>query len=415
MSLTEMSNEDIKFFLRVFNEFETDNNEKMKEILIMIYKDIHKSELAVKMLKKQGKIQFDFKETRKIPNNDLLEGSFVPESIKRQIKENARGVFTLKTLILNVEIKINLLLLSESSFNKLKYLEKKLLYALKQIYFCLLYKNNDVLKSLDIHLFLTDEKKVLPENKLTTIGVNECNSAVTWACAKNGSILVYREEEWKKVLLHELFHSLCLDFSVEKYNKLRSEIRSIFNIKSDFEISETYTEFWATIINSCFVSYNLLEDKKDSENYLMYASFFIQLERVFSLFQCIKVLNFMGLRYSNLVSGLEIDKSFRELLYKEETNVFAYYILKSLLLYNVVDFLNLCKKMNTNVLSFDKTPQNFSKLIKFIKLKYRQKVLMEGVQRMELFFGTFVKSYTKKNKERILKTMRMTMSDIKLK
>lgn len=415
MSLTEISNENIKFFLRIFNEFETNNNEKMKEILNMIYRDIHKSRLAVKMLKKQGKIQFNFKETRKIPNNDLLGGSFVPKSIRRQIKENTRGVFTLKTTILNIEIKINLLLLSESSFNKLKYLEKKLLYALKEIYFCLLYKNNDVLKSLDIHLFLTSEKKVLPENKLITLGVNECNSAVTWACAEEGSILVYREEEWRKVLLHELFHSLCLDFSVEKYNKLRNEIRSIFDIKSDFEISETYTEFWATIINSCFVSYNLLEDKTNNENFLMYASFFIQLERVFSLFQCIKVLNFMGLRYSNLVSVLEIDKSFRELLYKEETNVFTYYILKTLLLYNVVDFLNLCKKINTNVLSFDKTPQNFGKLIKFIKVKYKQKVFMESIQKMELFFSTFVKSYAKKNKERILKTMKMTMIDIKLK
>ena len=415
MSLTEISNENIKFFLRIFNEFETNNNEKMKEILNMIYRDIHKSRLAVKMLKKQGKIQFNFKETRKIPNNDLLGGSFVPKSIRRQIKENTRGVFTLKTTILNIEIKINLLLLSESSFNKLKYLEKKLLYALKEIYFCLLYKNNDVLKSLDIHLFLTSEKTVLPENKLITLGVNECNSAVTWACAEEGSILVYREEEWRKVLLHELFHSLCLDFSVEKYNKLRNEIRSIFDIKSDFEISETYTEFWATIINSCFVSYNLLEDKTNNENFLMYASFFIQLERVFSLFQCIKVLNFMGLRYSNLVSVLEIDKSFRELLYKEETNVFTYYILKTLLLYNVVDFLNLCKKINTNVLSFDKTPQNFGKLIKFIKVKYKQKVFMESIQKMELFFSTFVKSYAKKNKERILKTMKMTMIDIKLK
>ena len=415
MSLTELSNDNIKFFLRVFNDFETNDNEKMENILIMIQKDIDKSRLAVKMLKKQAKIQFDFKEIRKISNNDLLKGEFVPDSIRSQIKENTKGMFILKTSILNIDVTINLLLLTENSFNKLKYLEKKLLYALQLVYFCLLYKNNNVLKTLDINLFLTDEKKVLPENKLTTIGVNECNTAVTWACTENGSILVYREEEWEKVLLHELFHSLCLDFSVEKYSKLRKEIKDLFNIESDYEISETYTEFWATIINSCFVSYNLLDDKKNIENYLTFVNFFIQLERIFSLFQCVKVLDFMGLRYTNLISNLEIDKSFRELLYKEDTNVFAYYILKVVLLYNAVDFLKLCEKINTNILSFDKTPQNFKKLIKFIKLKYKQKILLEDIQKMELFFNTFVKSYTKENKERLIKTMRMTISEIKLK
>ena len=70
--------------------------------------------------------------------------------------------------------------------------------------------------------------------------------------------------------------------------------------KSKFEISEAYTEFWATIINACMISYNLLDDKNDIESFFLYSEFCIQFEKIFSLFQCVKILNYMGLQYCNL-------------------------------------------------------------------------------------------------------------------
>ena len=39
----------------------------------------------------------------------------------------------------------------------------------------------------------------------------------------NGKILIYRKEEWKKVLIHELFHSLCLDFSGIRFSTQPSD------------------------------------------------------------------------------------------------------------------------------------------------------------------------------------------------
>ena len=70
------------------------------------------------------------------------------------------------------------------------------------------------------------------------MGPNNCNSAVTYACASNGKILIYRKEEWKKVLINELFHSLCLDFALSNYNSLKSNIKKIFDVDSDFEITK---------------------------------------------------------------------------------------------------------------------------------------------------------------------------------
>ena len=415
MSLSELSNDNIKFFLRIFNEFKTEENSKTKVIFESIYKDILKSHTDINLLRKNGKIKFDFKETTRIPDTELLDGSFIPKKIKLEITSKIKGIMIANVSMLNINVKVNLLLLNEKDFNKLKYLEKKIIYALKMIYFCLLFKNNNVLKKLSVNLYLTGEKKLIPENKLVTLGPNESNTAVTYACTENGSILIFREEEWEKVLLHELFHSLCLDFSVEKYRMLRKGIKQLYDINSDFEISETYTEFWATIINSCFVSYDLLEDKKNIDNYILFVNFFIHLEKVFAIFQCVKILDYMGLRYINLISKKDIDKGFRELLYKESTNIFAYYILKMVLLYNVDDFLLWCKKVNVNILSFDKTPQNFTKFLKFIKSKYKTEEFMKDIEKMELFYNTFMRSYKGSDKERLIRTMRMTMIELKLK
>ena len=121
--------------------------------------------------------------------------------------------------------------MDEKDFNRLKFLERKLLYALKMVYFCLMYKNNKRMKSLDVYLYLSNEKKILPESNVTILGLNECNTAVTYACSERGSILIFREEEWKKVLLHELFHSLCLDFSMEKYKNLKNNIKKTIQYK----------------------------------------------------------------------------------------------------------------------------------------------------------------------------------------
>ena len=74
----------------------------------------------------------------------------------------------------------------------------------------------------------------MPKNPVITLGSNNCNSAVTFACASKGKLLIYRKEEWKKVLIHELFHSLCLDFAGSNYETLRKNIKNILWI--DFSL-----------------------------------------------------------------------------------------------------------------------------------------------------------------------------------
>ena len=87
----------------------------------------------------------------------------------------------------------------------------------------------------------------------------------------------------EKGFIHELCHSMCLDFSGLDYKSLKSDIKSLYDI-DDFEISEAYSEFWATIIHCCFCSYSLLDSKEDLETYLLFTQFCIQFEKYFLYF-----------------------------------------------------------------------------------------------------------------------------------
>ena len=271
---------------------------------------------------------------------------------------------------------------------------------------------NSKVKNFDIYLYLTKFKKTLPKSQLTTLSQENCNSAVTYACARRGELLLYREEEWKKVLIHELMHSLCLDFSGINYSTLKTKIKKIYDIKSDFLISESYCEYWATIINCAFVSYEFLYDKYDNENFLLYLNFCIQMETIFSLFQCVKVLSYMGLLYENLFREDSVSVTFRSMLYKENTNVFSYYILKLVLLYFNTEFILWCSTNNVNTIYFDKTPQNIRKIGDFFEKYYKEFDFLEKIKMMETKYKIINGSYVRPSKEILNTTMKMTVCEV---
>ena len=66
---------------------------------------------------------------------------------------------------------------------------------------------------------------------------------------------MYRQEELIKVFIHELIHAKCIDFSNINANiETLNIVKEMFNISSDFIISESYSEFWANIVNTLFVA-----------------------------------------------------------------------------------------------------------------------------------------------------------------
>ena len=134
---------------------------------------------------------------------------------------------------------------------------------------------------LTISLYMTSLKKHLPDNRGEIIGREHINTAFTTSCPQDGSIVIFRAEEWFKVLIHELFHALGLDFS-HLHDSLKScnaQILYLFPVKSDVNLYESYCELWALILNASFLSYKQTRSKKD---FIEHAERMIDEERSFN-------------------------------------------------------------------------------------------------------------------------------------
>jgi len=267
------------------------------------------------------------------------------------------------------------------------------------------YAPNQCANTLDIYIYLTSLKKTLPTNNLILDETN-INSAFTSSCAKNAEIIIFREEEWFKVFIHESFHSFGLDFSNMNNSILNNKILQIFDVKSNVNLYEAYTEFWAEFINCLFCSFFIMINKQkttDSKIFLEISKFLLNIEITYSIFQLTKVLNYMNLTYRDLYIDNQITKQKRNKLYREKTNILAYYVIKSILFFNIDNFLKWCRINNTiNLLEFKKTNINQNNFYLFILDNYNNKNLLKNIEYMEKFYIMIKnKKYEEKNKNNI--------------
>tara|TARA_Y100000389_G_C17470920_1_gene530684 strand:+ start:10678 stop:11865 length:1188 start_codon:yes stop_codon:yes gene_type:complete len=337
---------------------------------------------------------------------ELLSSSFIPKHIKIEINKTKK-IYTYKCNINNsnttIYIKFYVSEYSKITITKQKQMLKKILLVIK---FLFLYKSNNTINNLTIHIHMSKHKKFLPKNNTDILNQNNVNTAVTYACAKEGECIIYRKEEWFKVLIHELMHSLCLDFSSFNYTLLKKRIHNIFPVNSTFYISETYAELWAVILNSIFTSYY------STDNYSLFCktiNFIIYFEILFSTFQMVKILDYMNIYdYSNLYQNTSKAESFRR-FYKENSNVFSYYILKFILLYNIDDTFNWIYK-NNNIIQFNKNEKNFNELYELINILKSNPSMIQDINKMKTKYYTLKKKY--RNDKFILSTMRMSLFEL---
>ena len=189
------------------------------------------------------------------------------------------------------------------------------------------YIRNNCSKEMNINILFSDHKKVLSNNKFEPLDTIHVNTAFTTSCLPKTNVIIFRKEEWFKVLIHETFHNYGLDFSDLVINSIKNDFRKLFPVKSNMEVFESYTEFWAEIINICFICFLTIENmpKENSrQKFLQLTRELINIERCFSMFQCCKILSFMGLEYQDLFLNNKLSKIKRDNLYKEKTNIFPY-------------------------------------------------------------------------------------------
>ncbi len=337
---------------------------------------------------------------------DYSKSRYFPSQIQKYIKDNE--LYQLNFSCQDVggrEINIHFTLFSEKELDNLAiYVQNvRLMYVWLNI--CAQYANAACSNTLNIYVYPTPFTKNLPGSTATVLGAEHVNTAFTFACAPKGELIIFREEEWFKVFIHETFHAYGLDFARSETSELKQKIKSLFPINSDFDLYEAYTETWARIINCALCSFNALENKKDKKLFITNFTFCIEIERLFSLYQCIKVLSFMGLHYNDIHG--EKTNYLRDKLYKENTHVFAYYIMTAIFLNDYQGFILWCKTNNKVLLQFNSSLENFKAFSEYIVSIYNCNTFLSGIDYMGKLNQQV--NQAKKKNETLIKTTRMSI------
>jgi len=205
-------------------------------------------------------------------------------------------------------------------------------------------------KELHIYLLLTDAKKVLPDSHSDPVDVLHANTAFTTACSSKNTIFIFRREEWFKVLLHETFHCMGLDFShLLDSDVSNRRILSIFPAiepGTDIRLYETFCEMWAEIFHLMFCLFTNKHGAIQSFSSKKYASA-LRREQLFSIYQSNKLLKRAGYKYRELFVKPDANPP-----YKENTQAFSYYVIKSILLWNVDAFVKWSNDGSPDLIQF---------------------------------------------------------------
>ena len=189
------------------------------------------------------------------------------------------------------------------------------------------------LSSQKITIYDINENKKLPKKNNDIIGPDNCNSGycnVLYDKDKNGDIVLYRNEEFYKVLIHELIHANFIDYNIiikQKDSSMDNKICTNYNIL----LNESFTETFACLINITLVHY--------------YTN--IKIEELFK-----NEVKFMINNFNKIMNYFKIE-SMKDIIvengckkyFRQKTNVFSYYILKSINYLNIDIFLKI---MNTH-------------------------------------------------------------------
>lgn len=422
MKLTYDSKKYIDFFVNNHNNIpHVKIPHKCIPVIKILFNDIVNAYRLIQYQKKHhnifSNIEINYLETiKQIPKPKTFNSNSFTREVLTHIDEYSSIEISYTFSLYGRNIKVYFIL--EEEEKSLEYRRFNKYVEVISIWLSILikYSNKKCSQSLTIYIYFTSLKKTLPENNYYALNQNNVNTAFTYSCPKDSEIVIYRNEEWFKVLIHETFHSFGLDFSEEMNitRKCNEEILKLFPVKSEVSSYEAYTEFYAELINAAICSFYINNNKFDFDTFIRSFEILMYVERRHSFFQLVKVLNFMGLRYSDLYSSSNKSMILREIMYKENTNVLSYYIIKTILLNNYCDFLLWCSNNNDTLLQFKKTAKNIDSFCKFIKDNYKSKTMLIGVKETEKLFDEIHQNSNKRNtkEKNLINSLRMTICEL---
>ena len=194
---------------------------------------------------------------------------------------------------------------------------------------------------VDLNIYTSSAKKKCISSKIRVLGSNNINSGVSvFKFNENLPIIttVYRNEEMHKLLIHELIHTFKYDFSFMEFNLKLSDF---INISRDTKLTpnEAFTEVVTVILNTAAESWNF----RQHANFDIF-KVMLEYEAQFSLLQCAKILDFYG--FNSIEDFFQpYDNRNR---FKQNTNVFSYFFIKTALLVNSSQLLDFFERYTNN-------------------------------------------------------------------
>ena len=422
MKLTEKSKYLMSFFLKNKLLIEGKHSTKTDSILLTLYDDMLNAYTYLSTLKKNKKEKYYKLNIKKLLSSHQIikprnfNSNSFPKEIRQSIDDNSSTEILYTFSLFNRNI--NLFFIVEESIDRIKIetYNKHIDNIVMWLYILNEYGSKKCSKNFTTYFYFTKLEKKTPDSNIDIIDQIHVNTGFTTTCPVDSEIVIFREEEWFKVFMHETFHNFALDFSDMNNAVCHRTILNIFNVNSQVNLYESYTEFWAEIMNIVFCSFLSLKKKEDEEEFLTNCEFLINFERTYSFFQMVKALDFMGLKYTDLYHKKHESTGIRSKLYKENTNVLAYYVIKTIMLNNYQSFLSWCKTHNLSLLQFKKTASNQSEFCRFIEKNYRTRSMLENVRKFENFYAQIKDKTLTSSKNAIhhfiVNNMRMSMCEM---
>lgn len=410
MKLSKQSKELMLFFTKNNHLNYSKQTNKTNNILRELYNEILEANNYVKNQIKFRHIIKKILAATQITKPLNFNAKSFPEIVRNHIDELMMSEICYSFSLYDRNVKVYFIVENDDIELEIEQYNKYVQSVATWLYILNMYASKECAKNLNIYFYFTSLEKNLPNSNIHILNEINVNTAFTTTCPIDSEIVVFRKEEWFKVFIHETFHNFGLDFSMMNNDMINDCIINIFKVNSKINAFEAYTEFWAEIINVLFCSYYATKDKNNVNEFLSNSEFYINFEKTYSSFQLVKTLDFMGLQYKDLYSNTKVSSIVRENLYKENTNVLSYYIIKTVLINNYQGFLSWCKTNNLSILNFKKTIGNQKQLCKFIEKNYKTQLLLNDIHESQVFLSRIKKK--KGNNKFILSNMRMSICEL---
>jgi hypothetical protein len=417
MKLSDKSKKLMIFFTKNKHINQVQQSKKTENILKELYSDIFASYKYLMHLKQKGNSYFTFN-IKKLVNASQISrpqnfnSKSFPDLVRKHIDNLAMSELTYTFSLFGRAIKIIFIVEDANVELKLDTYHKYVDTIIMWLYILNQYASKTCSNTLVVYLYFTSLEKKLPSSNIFILDEINVNTAFTTTCPKDSEIVVFRKEEWLKVFIHETFHNFGLDFSDMNNDEAHKCILKIFKVTSDVNLFESYTEFWAEIMNALFCSFFSIKDKTNVEDFLKHSEFFINFERTYSFFQMVKTLQFMGLSYNDLYSNTYHSQMMRVNLYKEKSNVLSYYVIKCILMNNYQTFLSWCKINNFSLLQFKKSTSNQKEYCNFIEKNYKTRSILDSIKETTTFLNFIDRKNKTANYKYILSNLRMSICEL---